>query len=287
MKRVVFLPVLIACYLTVLLPFTGYMRSRPFMEKLGYTPRAEVLKAIGADQKVFVAAALVMKTLFYYGTLVEKNLSKIEVPPDYYAIYKTIETAVKLDPYNMDAYYFGQAVMAWDVGRYREANALLEYGMKYRDWDFYLPFFAGFNYAYFLKDYQNAAKHYKRAAELSGNPLYANLAGRYMYEAGQTDLALAYLSAMEKGSRNPSFKKSFQVRIEALQAVKKIEAAQAMFRKDTGTSRVSIEELLSKGYLKKPPVDPYGGRFYIDEKGQVRSTSKFAFAGAQFAEPQR
>jgi tetratricopeptide (TPR) repeat protein len=263
------------------------MNSRPFLERLGYIPRAEVVKYSTADQKYITAAALVMKALFYYGSLVERNAAKIVAPPDFFAVYKTIETAVKLDPYNMDAYYFGQAVMAWDAGRVREANALLEYGMKYRDWDFYLPFFAGFNYAYFLKDYQNAAKHYKRAAELNGDPLYANLAGRYLYESGQTGLALAYVSSMEKSARNPSIKKLFQLRLAALNEVNRIEQALASYAKDAGVTRTTIEELLKKGYLTSLPVDPYGGHFYIDDKGQVKSTSKFAFAGAEKAGHQK
>ena len=98
------------------------MHNKPFVEKLGYVPQAEVLKFVTADQKMFVADSLVMKTLFYFGSLVEKSTAKFILPPDYFSIYKTIETAVKLDPYNMDAYYFAQAVMVWDAKRVKEAN---------------------------------------------------------------------------------------------------------------------------------------------------------------------
>ena len=288
MKKYLLLPILMASYILLIIPFSTYLRDKPFVEKLGYIPQPEVLKFISADQKIFVADSLVMKALFYFGSLMEKSTQKFVLPPDFFAIYKTIETAVKLDPYNQDAYYFVQAVLVWDVGRVKEANALLDHGMKYRDWDYSLPFFAGFNYAYFLKDYPNAAKYYKKAAELSGTPLYASLAGRYMYEAGQTDLALAYLTAMEKSARNPSIKKNFQVRIAAFTEIKRIETALARYRKDFGeTSPVTMESLLDKGYLRAPPVDPYGGRFYVDEKGLVRTTSKFAFSRVKYAETQR
>lgn len=281
MKKYYVFPALIACYILLIIPFTRYMREKPFVEKLGYVPQPEVLKIISADQKIFVADSLVMKTLFYFGSLAERSTQEFPLPPDYFSIYKTIETAVKLDPYNLDAYYFAQAVIAWDAKRVREANALLEYGMRYRDWDYLLPFFAGFNYAYFLKDYDKAAGYYKRAGELSGEAGHMSLAGRYMYEAGQTEMALAYLTAMEKSARSTAIKKTFQVRIAAFREVKRIESAMAMYQSDSGASPKSIDELVQKGYLKDPPVDPYGGRFFIDEKGQVRTTSKFAFAGAQ------
>ncbi|MCM2359023.1 MAG: hypothetical protein NDI77_12805 [Geobacteraceae bacterium] len=277
MKKYIFLSMLTAGYLFLITPFTTYMRSKPFIEKLGYVPQAEVLKFVAADQKVFLADSLVLKSLFYFGSLAGRSGAELVLPPDYFSLYKTIETAVKLDPYNLDAYYFAQAVMVWDAKRVKEANALLEYGTKYRDWDYQLPFFLGFNYAYFLKDYQNAAKHYQKAADLSGEPLLAKLAGRYMYESGQTDLALAYLSTMEKSARNAAIKKEFQERIAAFSAVKRIETAMADYKRDFGTVSRSIDELLRKGYLKDLPVDPYGGQFFIDESGQVRSTSKFAF----------
>lgn len=281
MKQKVALAILLGCYLALIFPFTYYMRNKPFVEKLGYVPQAEVLKFVSADQKLLVADALVLKTLFYFGSLIEKSSAKLDLPPDYFSIFRTIETAIRVNPYNQDAYYFAQAILVWDARRIREANSLLEYGLDYRKWDYQLPFFLGFNYAYFLKDYPAAARYYKLAGELSGEPLFASLAGRYMYEAGQTDLALAYLTAMEKSARNPSIRKTFQVRIAAFKQVKKIETAVRVFRNRFGIAPKSIEELMEKGLLSESPVDPYGGKFFIDEHGQVRTTSKFAFAGVE------
>jgi len=56
------------------------------------------------------------------------------------------------------------------------ANDLLEYGMRYRTGISTCRFFAGFNNAYFLKDYARQAEYYKRAGELSGSELFINLA---------------------------------------------------------------------------------------------------------------
>jgi hypothetical protein len=277
MKKYLQLPLLIAAYIAVIIPFASYMRTKPFVEKLGYIPQPEVLKFAAADQKVLVADLLVLKSLFYFGSLVGKSSANFVIPADYFSIYKTIETAVQLDPYNMDAYYFAQAVIAWDANHVKDANTLLEYGTKYRTWDYQLPFFLGFNYAYFLKDPAHAAIYYKKAAELSGEPLLASLAGRYLYESGQTDLALAYLAAMEKSTRSEAFKKSFQVRIIAFREAKRIETALARYKTDHGSIPSSIDDLIRYGDLHGSPIDPYGGKFFIDENGQVSSTSKFAF----------
>ncbi len=101
-----------------------------------------------------------------------------------------------------------------------------------------------------------------------------------MYESGRTDLAIAYLSEMIKGAGNEAVKKSLQIRLQAFQAVRTIEQAKDLFRQTFKKNPASIEDLVRKGYLMSVPVDPYGGAFYIDSQGMVRSTSKFAFGVA-------
>lgn len=270
-------------YLVLIGPFSQYLASRPLVEKLGYVPTTTVVKAASADQKELVGALLVMKVLMYFGGLVEKQQNELPIPPDYPAMSRMIHGAVQLDPYNMDAYYFGQAILVWDVGKVEIANELLDYGMRFRTWDWYLPYFAGFNHAFFLKDYAGAARYYEQAGKLSGSDLFKNLAGRYLQESGKTDLALAYLYAMEKGEKNPAIKKSFRTRIMAFQEVSRIEIARDRYRQTVGRLPATVEVLIQEGYLRSPPVDPYGGRFYLGPDGRVATTSKFAFASTNKA----
>ncbi|MRR54790.1 MAG: hypothetical protein EG822_09805 [Deltaproteobacteria bacterium] len=271
-------------YLVLIVPFSQYLASRPLVEKLGYVPTTTVVKAASADQKELVGALLVMKVLMYFGGLVDKEQNELPIPPDYPAMSRMIHGAVQLDPYNMDAYYFGQAILVWDVGKVELANELLDYGMRYRTWDWYLPYFAGFNHAFFLKDYAGAARYYEQAGKLSGSDLFKNLAGRYLQESGKTDMALAYLYAMEKGEKNPAVKKSFRTRIIAFQEVRHIEIARDRYRQKVGRLPASLEVLIKEGYLRSLPVDPYGGHFYLEPDGRVATTSKFAFASTNKAD---
>lgn len=268
------LALLAAMYLCLTIPLADFMRDRPFLEKVGYVPQGGVMKLLCADQKQAVAAFLVTKVLSYYGGAVAQGPGP---RPDHSGMRKVLEPAVKLDPYNMDAYYFAQGILTWETGQIAEANALLDYGMQYRTWDWYLPFFAGFNSAYFLKDYSAASRYYQRAAEVSGSELFANLAGRYMHASGRTDLALIYLETMEKGARNEAVKAAFATRLQALREVRRIERARDLYQEKRGFIPASIEVLLSEGLLSPPPVDPYGGTFFIDPSGQVSSTSNFSF----------
>lgn len=267
-------------YMLILVPFTSYMKNKPIEEKLGYVPSFKLLKPLSADQKELVGASLVMKVLMYFGGIIGKAQERkvITAPPDLFGMYRMLHGAVQLDPYNMDAYYFAQGFLTWDAHQFAAANNMLEYGMKYRTWDWYLPFFAGFNSAYFMKDYPKAAEYYKRAADLSGQDLHRSLAGRYLQESGQTELAIAYLTAMEKGEKNQAMKKNYQFRLAAFKEVRRIERARDLYRQKRGVLPSSVEQLKQSGYLNPSPVDPYGGRFYFEPSGKVATTSKFAFA---------
>lgn len=260
-------------------PFTTYMRNKPIEEKLGYVPSIKLLKPLSADQKELVGASLVIKTLMYFGGIAGNpgDARVISEAPDLQGMSRLLHGAVQLDPYNMDAYYFAQSFLTWDAKQFVLANNLLEYGMKYRTWDWYLPFFVGFNNAYFLKDYKKAAEYYQRAGELSGQNLFKSLAGRYMQESGQTELAIGYLTAMEMGERNQAVKKSYQIRLRAFKEVQRIERARDSFLKSGGVLPVTVDTLINSGLLKPAPVDPYGGTFFIELGGKVSTTSKFAF----------
>jgi tetratricopeptide (TPR) repeat protein len=267
---------LLLCHGLLILPFTGYLRQRPVEVKLGYLPHPQILKLSVADHGLAVAEVAVVKVLFYFGTLVEVFHKNVIFRPEYPNMYRTLQTAAQLDPYNMDNYYFAQAAFTWELGRIAEVNALLEQGMKYRTWDPWLPFYIGFNRAYFLKDYIGAAPFMQLAAERSGNPLFTKLASRYFYESRQTELGLIFLDSMIAQAKDKAVKATYQLRRDALLAVAEIERALSEFRKRQGRDPSDLHELVATGLLPALPADPYGGIFYLDADGRVRSTSKLA-----------
>lgn len=267
---------LVAGYCLLLPPLQRQLEQRAVAVKLGYTPAAEVLKLSVAEHRQAVAGWTVLKVLFYYGSTIQAMLDDRPVRPEYFNMFSTLQTALKLDPYNMDAYYFAQGAFTWEVGRIREVNNLLDYGMKYRTWDWYLPYFAGFNEAYFLKDYARASAYMQKAAELSGNPLFTRLATRYFYEAGRTDLGLAFLDNAIRQAKEPRLREIYQLRRQALLAVRALEAAIEKFHAGFKRLPQSLRELVTAGFVAELPADPYGGEFYLDPKGKVRTTSNFA-----------
>ena len=253
------------------------LHERPVLIKLGPPPDAQTLSLFAGHLKPLFAWQWVTRVMFYFGSLFEDDARAIRVPPEYYNMYKTIEAAVRLDPYNRDAYYFAQAAFTWEIGRAKEVNALLLYGMKYRDWDYQLPFYAGFNASYFLRDYTEGARLMQFAAERSGSPLLTNLAARYFYQARQTDLGMAFLEVVISQTRDDKLREIYTTRLTALRAAKIIESAVTQYREENGHPPEDIGLLTRQGFLDQIPDDPYGGRFYLAKDGRAISTSQFAF----------
>jgi len=245
--------------------------ARPPQARLGFYPPAPVIKALTADHYQFMSQVISLQCLFYFGTLVELRSQA----PDWWRIYRAVYTSTRLDPYNMDAYYFAQAVLTWETGMIQQALELLEYGFAHRTWDWYLPFYISFDYAFFLKDYEKAGMYLKKAAELKpGVEWFATLAARYFYEGGSTALALAYLQEMIPAARNEAIKKRLVTRAKAFEKVLQIEQAIAAYKEHFQADPEDIGRLVNAGLLERIPDDPYGGTFYLDEQGRVRTTSK-------------
>ena len=273
-RQVLLLTIFLSVVVGSLLPLTRIRDDRPVEARLGFYPPAPVIKALSGDHYQFLSQVISLQCLFYFGTLVGERGPE----PDWKRIYQALYTSSRLDPYNMDAYYFAQAVLTWDARMPRQAVELLEYGFSYRNWDWYLPFFISFDYAFFLKDYTKAAEYMEKAAALNPRVAwFSTLAARYYYEGGSTALALAYLKELIPTTRNESIRKHLMIRAEALERILELEEAVTAYKKRFQQSPESIEKLVEKGFIQRIPQDPYGGTFYLDEQGKVRTTSKLAF----------
>jgi len=270
-KRIVLMLIFVLLLAGTHVELTRVRDARPPQARLGYFPPAPVIKALTADHYQFMSQVISLQCLFYFGTLVELRTQA----PDWWRIYRAVYTATRLDPYNMDAYYFAQAVLTWETGMIQQALQLLKFGFAHRTWDWYLPFYISFNYAFFLKDYEKAGMYLAKAAELKPEvEWYATLAARYYYEGGSTALALAYLQEMIPAARNEAIKKRLVTRAKAFEKVLQIEQAVAAFKERFQDDPEDLERLVNAGLLERIPDDPYGGNFYLDEQGRVRTTSK-------------
>jgi hypothetical protein len=208
------------------------------------------------------------------GKVIKEGLS-LDNPRRWDWFTAQLHAVTDLDPYFFDPYFIGYNNLVWTAKRYAEANLLLDKGIAARDWDWNLPFNAGFTAFYFLDDKQAGASYLMTASSRpDAPPLLATLAARLAYEENQTANAIIFLQQQIRDAEKSGAETRLQrERLDALKAVYSIEQAVAEFRAERGRYPGDIAELLESGFLKNEPKDPYGGRFYLEADGRVKTTS--------------
>lgn len=263
----------VAIYL-FFLPLASVERAK---EEQLITLPAEVLKIVSLQFKELTADITFLNTLVFLGSGKEQKKSGKYLPEQYEWVFKMLKNGVTLDPYFVDNYYLMNSALIWNQYKLADVNSLIAKGADYRSWDVMLPFFAGFNYYYFLNDNDKSFHYLSEASKRSGgNPFYDLLASRVAYKANKIELAVSYLEyqikkAEEEGRRADTVE--LGKRLAALQAVKQLETALQTYRKLFTGSPAELNELVSKGLLTAMPKDPFGGKFYIDKDGFVKTTS--------------
>ena len=157
----------------------------------------------------------------------------------------------------------------------REANDLLSKGIKHRTWDWMLPFFAGFNHFYFLQENEKAAEFLMEASRRpSADPMLASIASKLAFQERRTETSIQFLEEMLQKTDDELTKQRFKKRIEALRGILLLEQAVEQYQRRYHDKPHSVELLVAKGMIQNVPQDPYGGKFYLDPSGSVRSTTE-------------
>jgi competence protein ComGC len=132
----------------------------------------------------------------------------------------------------------------------------------------------GFNEFYFLHDNAKASEYLMQSSKKPGAaPILASLATRLAYKASRTEIAIMFLQQTIEGTKDKIERESLEKRLKALQRVFILEKAVTAYKMNSGRIPVSLNDLLSQGVLKRLPKDPYGGEFFIDKDGTVKTTS--------------
>jgi len=234
-----------------------------------------ILRVTALDYKGVLADFLFLKSLVFIGATDERDYKPRVSADEWHWLLGELSASVDLDPMFIDPYYFANANLVWDGHLVRETNALLDKGRVARDWDWLLPFYMGFNEFYFLDDNELAIKYLKEAASRKDSPpLLPLLIVRLSYNQSRTESAILYVQHVLAQSKDENTIKEFKKRLDALLAIRQLEIAAdkyvGMFHKNPS----AIDDLVSSGVVKVIPVDPFGGKFYIDKKGNIKTTSE-------------
>lgn len=234
-----------------------------------------ILKIVTLDFHGIASDYLFLNALVFIGSVGERKERPRVKPWEWKWLYYTLDASTSLDPYFLDPYYLANAQLTWDALMINETNLLLEKGSKYRDWDSSLPFYIGFNYFYFLQDNLNARTWLLEASRRPDAPaLYASLAAKLSYQKKRTENSISFIEEMAKKTEDQELKQKYEIRLDFLRQVLKVENAVEAYKKRFGKKPTDIHALIRIGMLHEIPADPYGGQLYLDFDGKVKSTSE-------------
>jgi len=257
-----------------------------------YVPDGSIMKISALEFDGLASDFLFLKAMTFMGETLDHNETPKVKFQEYLWLLRILNTITDLDPYFYDPYYFGNAQLTWNEytsGKYlqvsqgvvyandyliRENSVLLDKGIHFRNLDWYLPFLNGFNQFYFLHDDLKASQYLMEAARKTNNsPLLATLAARLAYQGSRTENAILFLSQMIENTQDEAIKNSYLLRLEALKQVFFLEQGVDTFVSHFERQPISLQELIDQRIIKDIPHDPYGGAFYLDENGKIKTTS--------------
>lgn len=195
---------------------------------------------------------------------------------DYDRLYRLLCTVSDYDPRFLIPYLLGGLVLGESPNHAREAFRTLERGWRNHPGDWRLPFYMGYTSYFILGDPIEGGRLMGDASRLPGSPVYLpRLSARMLAEAKAPETALSFLQEMIAKETDPQrrdvlIRRALDVAVE--RDIQRIERAIEEYRTARGNGPGTLDDLLTAGFLHVVPKEPNGGKYYLSDDGQVRSS---------------
>jgi len=274
-----FLPILTVILLVPVflysLSMSAYQRKiLPRADGDSYVLPTPILKITALEFDGLASDLFFFKALTFYGEAMFRRERPRVKEAEWEWMVEILNASTDLDPYFFDPYYFANSILTWDARMPEVTNALLAKGSYYRDWDWMIPFFMGFNEFYFLENNAKAAEYMMVGAKRPEAPtILTTLGTRLAYKGNRTKIAIAFILESLSGTKDKVLRNELETRLKALQAILSLEKGVEVFKERNRRFPKDLNELLLSGVVSRIPQDPYGGTFYINDEGTVKTTS--------------
>lgn len=241
--------------------------DRPYDVAFVPTPRA--LRWLSLGHPTLAANLLWLRAVQYMGEprADERGWEKLR---------PLVDTVTDLDPKHGYAYQTAGNMLA-SAGLLADSNALLEKGTRNVPNRYILPFHRAVNAFLYAGDYADAGRWFEIAARTPGAPPRIREYVLAMYVQGDTaEAAISFLHQLERAAEDDESRRAVQHQIRRAileRDAARIEEAAEAWRAWYGVRPAVPESLVPGGFLPAIPEDPFGGTYYFDEEGRVRSTA--------------
>jgi tetratricopeptide (TPR) repeat protein len=245
---------------------------RPTAQTFRYLPKGDDLKLVSLGYDQLIADLLWLKAVQVMG---DRGTERSDA--DY--LYQAFDAITTLDPKFDYVYQLGGVFLGVLSGRPELAVQLLSKGVQNNPDLWRLQFYLGFNEFYFLGHFKEAAAAMAKAASLPGRPEYIPfLASRLYAEAHEPALALAFLERMYEESKDEQVRAQLQIRMKEVMIERDVEQLNRAVEQYTARYHREprdLTELVTGGMVSALPIDPLGGRYYLDPSDHlVKSSSR-------------
>lgn len=236
---------------------------------IAYVPSATSLRWLSLGHPTLAANLLWLEAVQYMGDPRgdERGWGKLRA---------VVDVVTDLDPRHGYAYQTSGNILA-SGGLLADSNALLEKGTRNVPNRYILPFNRAVNAFLYAGDYADAGRWFEVAARTPGAPAHLRDYVLAMYVKGDTaEAAISFLRRMHDEAQDDESRHAIEYQIKRAilerDAAQIEEAAAEWRRRHGGIGSPFIGSLMAEGLLPRIPDDPFGGTYYFDRDGRVRST---------------
>ena len=239
---------------------------------LMYLPDGEILKLASLGYEHVVADLVWLRVIQVFG-------ARHVTQDDYNWVYRALDVTTTLDPQFVEAYLAGGLVLTVIADHVDQSNRILKKGIEANVKDWKIPFFLGFNYFNFLRDYETAAIYIEMATKIPGHPPWLPLlAARLHVQAQDPQVALEFLGRIYDDTSDSGLKAKLETRMKEViieQDLMALERAIDTYRSQYGALPESLERLAETGMIRGIRPDPFGEAYAFDPlTGEVTSRSR-------------
>ncbi|MBP9837687.1 MAG: hypothetical protein KBC84_03135 [Proteobacteria bacterium] len=240
------------------------------LENRYYIPSAELISYISLGNNTIFAKLSWFETINYFG-------KQLETDKDFSRLPEFCNLITKLDSHAIHYFDFCATSLSWFAKMPLESINILSRGIKDNPDNWKLFYLRGFNYWYFVNNYELAKEDMLKSVNTNNAPVFVStLAARLLTKQQGAAVAVDFLKNEIKNTGDA------KIRAELLSKLKQAYLAFGFEEINKAKENYFIYEnkyandihmLIDKGYLKALPLEPYGGAYYINESGETKTTS--------------
>ncbi|MDO8649827.1 MAG: hypothetical protein Q7K33_00745 [Candidatus Berkelbacteria bacterium] len=223
-------------------------------------------KAVSFGSTEFLADYYWLTLIQYYGGGTPNG--------KYRKLAELFSLVTDLSPKFQQAYQTGLIILPGE-GFPDQAIQLGEKGKNNLPDSWEMPYYTGLVYHIYKKDYVSAAKEFQIAAtKKDAPPITQYFAGIYYKEADQRQLAYQIFKTVHDTTKDDFVRERSGKQLLHLEMIFFLEDAATKYRQQFGRYPSTLQDLVTKQFIKEVPVSPLGVNFVIDPHNGTVSESR-------------